>query len=160
MSPRYRVTLTEKERTLLLALTRRRRTKAKEFVCARVLLLCNTESTDSKLSMAHIAQVLGISTRTIEHIKRSFAEYGLKATLEKATRRQTPRTKSFNVHFGIELQRIIYTQRPPSGYKHWSYRLLASEVVKRGLAPSISHMTIRRFVKDAGIDLREPRKYH
>lgn len=41
MPPRYRVTLTEQERSELDALTKRGKISAKKFVHARALLLCD-----------------------------------------------------------------------------------------------------------------------
>ena len=36
---------------------------------------------------------------------------------------------------------------PPEGHEHWTLRLLAGKVVELGLAPSLSHETVRLHLK-------------
>ena len=36
---------------------------------------------------------------------------------------------------------------PPEGHEHWTLRLLAGQVVELGLAPSLSHETVRLHLK-------------
>jgi hypothetical protein len=50
---------------------------------------------------------------------------------------------------GEQEARIIATRLgpPPSGYGHWSLRLLAERVVEPGIVPAISHETVRKLIK-------------
>ncbi len=79
MVPRYRVTLTEAERSDLEALTRSGKSSAKKFSIARALLLCDAGSQGPKWTVADVAEALGVTPRTIEHIKKRFVEEGLEA---------------------------------------------------------------------------------
>ena len=76
MAPRYRVTLTETERTELAALTKTAKTNARKFVNARALLLCDTAGDTPAWPVARVAEALGVTTRTIKHLKRRFVEEG------------------------------------------------------------------------------------
>ena len=69
MSPRYRVTLTPEEREELETLTKRGKTQAKRFVQARALLLCDAGEHGPSWKVEDVAEALGITSRTIEHLK-------------------------------------------------------------------------------------------
>ena len=77
MSPRYRVTLTQGEREELETLTKRGKTHAKRFVQARALLLCDAGDNGPAWKVEDVAEALGITSRTIEHLKKRFVESGL-----------------------------------------------------------------------------------
>ena len=78
MSPRYRVTLTGQERDDLEALTKRGKTHARRFIHARALLLCDAGPHGPAWTVPDVAEALGITSRTIEHLKKRFVEDGLK----------------------------------------------------------------------------------
>jgi hypothetical protein len=82
MSPRYRVTLSEQERIELEKLTKRGKTHARRFIHARALLLSDAGANGPSWSVADTAEALGVSSRTIEHLKKRFVEEGLEAALE------------------------------------------------------------------------------
>jgi hypothetical protein len=81
MANRYKVTLTQSERTELTQLTRCGKTPAAKFLHARALLLCDAGEHGDPWKVADVAAALGISSRTVEHIKQSFVEEGLEAAL-------------------------------------------------------------------------------
>src|SRR4030067_807945 len=80
MKPRYRVTLTEQERQELEIL-KTRRTSAKRFLYARALLLCDAGPQGPAWTVADVAEAMGVTPRTIEHLKKRFVEEGLAAAL-------------------------------------------------------------------------------
>ena len=82
MKPRYRVTLTEQERQELEAL-KTGRTSAKQFLYARALLLCDAGPQGPAWTVADVAAALGVTPRTIEHLKKRFVEEGLAAALKR-----------------------------------------------------------------------------
>src|SRR5664280_1149201 len=81
MAPRYKVTLTEEERRRLETLTHGGKTAASKFIHARALLLCDAGEHGSPWKVAEVAEALGVSTRTIEHLKARFVEEGIEAAL-------------------------------------------------------------------------------
>lgn len=103
MSPRYRVTLTEQERTELEALTRRGKTHARRFVHARALLLCDAGAHGPAWAVADVAAALGVTSRTIEHLKKRFVEERLEAALERKPREKPPREVMFDGAFEARL---------------------------------------------------------
>jgi len=86
MKPRYRVTLTPQEREELEALTRTAKTNARQFLYARALLLCDAGPQRHAWSVADTSEAMGVTPRTVEHLKKRFVEEGLAAALERKKR--------------------------------------------------------------------------
>jgi transposase len=152
MSPRYRVTLTQQEREELEALTRRGKTHARKFIHARALLLCDAGDDGPAWNVADVAKALGVTSRTIEHLKRRFVEDGLEAALERKPREKPPREVTFDGAFEARLIAMACSD-VPEGHQRWTVRLLADKVVELNIAPSVSHMTVQRVLKKTNLDL-------
>jgi len=152
MSPRYRVTLTENERKELEALTRRGKTHARRVIRARALLLCDAGPNGTVWKVSDVAEALGISSRTIEHLKKRFVEDGLDVALERKPREKPPREVVFDGAFEARLLALACSEAP-EGYQRWTVRLLADKVVEVNIAPSVSHMTIQRVLKKMNLNL-------
>lgn len=152
MSPRYRVTLTKAERQDIEALTRNGKTGAKKFIHARALLLCDAGSDGSAWTVADTAEALGVTSRTIEHLKKRFVEEGLEAALERKPRVKPPRDVVFDGAFEARLIALACSDAP-KGYQRWTVRLLADKAVELEFAPSVSHMTVQRVLKKTNLSL-------
>ena len=152
MPPRYRVTLTEQERRDLEALTRRGKTGAKKFVHARALLLCDAGPDGPAWAVADVAEALGVTSRTLEHLKRRFVEEGLDAALERKPREKPPREVIFDGAFEARLIALACSDAP-EGYQRWTVRLLADKAVELNFATSVSHMTVQRVLKKTNLNL-------
>jgi transposase len=152
MSPRYRVTLTQQERKELEALTRRGKTHARRFIHARALLLCDAGDDGPAWNVADVAKALGVTSRTIEHLKKRFVEDGLEAALERKPREKPPREVTFDGAFEARLIAMACSE-VPEGHQRWTVRLLADKVVELNIAPSVSHMTVQRVLKKTNLDL-------
>jgi transposase len=152
MTPRYRVRLTSSERKELEALTRNGKTPAKKFIHARALLLCDASPNGPAWKVADVAAALGITSRTIEHLKKRFVEEGLGAALVRKPRVRPPRDVIFDGAFEARLIALACSEAPP-GHRRWTVRLLADRVVELDLAPSVSHMTVQRVLKKMNLSL-------
>ncbi len=152
MAPRYRVTLTEPERTQLEALTRNGKTGAKKFVHARALLLCDAGPDGPAWSVADVAEALGVTSRTIEHLKKRFVEEGIDVALERKCREKPPRDVIFDGAFEARLITLACSEAP-EGYDRWTVRLLADKAVELKFASSVSHMTVQRVLKKTNLSL-------
>lgn len=144
MAPRYRVTLTSEERKNLETLTRKDKTGAKKFISARALLLCNAGLDGPAWTVAAVAEALGITTRTIEHLKKRFVEDGMEAALTRKERENLPRDVTFDGSFEARLIALECSEAP-EGRGRWTVRLLADKAIELNLAPSVSHMTVHRI---------------
>ena len=83
MAPRYKITLTKKERKKLETMTRNGKIPAKKFLYARALLLSDAGEHGDPWKVADVAEALGVTNRTIEHLKQRFVEEGLEMALTR-----------------------------------------------------------------------------
>jgi transposase len=152
MSPRYRVTLTKEERKELEAMTHRGKTHARKFIHARALLLCDAGDNGPAWNVSDVAEALGVSSRSIEHLKKRFVEDGFDAALERKAREKPPREIIFDGAFEARLIAMACSDAP-EGRRRWTVRLLADKAVELGIANSVSHMTVQRVLKKTNLSL-------
>jgi len=152
MSPRYRVTLTAVERNELEALTRREKISARVFIHARALLLCDAGPDGPAWKVSDAAAALGVTSRTIEHVKQRFVEEGLEAALKRKPTDKPPRDLKFDGAFETKLIALACSDAP-EGQSRWTVRLLADKAVELNFAESVSHMSVQRILKKTNLSL-------
>jgi transposase len=152
MLPRYRVTLTKEERGTLEAMTRRGKTQARKIIYARALLLCDDGADGPAWNVTNVAKALGVTSRTIAHLKKRFVEDGLEAALERKTRGKPSRVVVFDDTFEARLIALACSSAP-EGHKRWTVRLLADKAVELKYAEFVSHMTVQRVLKKSNLSL-------
>jgi transposase len=151
MALRYKVTLTEEERIQLEALTRNGKTAASKFIHARALLLCDAGAHGSPWKVAEVAEALGITARTVEHLKERFVEEGIEAALERKVSTKPPKL-DFDGAFDARLTALACSPAP-EGRARWTVRLLAEKVVELKIKPKISAMSVQRSLKKTNLSL-------
>jgi hypothetical protein len=151
MKPRYRVTLTEQERQELGAL-KTGKTSAKRFLYARALLLCDAGAHGPGWTTADVAEAMGVTSRTVEHLKQRFVEEGLSAALKRKQPEKPAREVTFDGAFEARLIALACSEIP-EGRRRWTIRLLAEKAVELKLAPRVSHMTVQRTLKKTNLSL-------
>jgi len=151
MTPRYKVTLTKKEREELEILTRKGKGKARKFIYSRALLLCDAGEYGPSWKVADVAQALGVTSRSIEHLKQRFVEEGLEFALERKEHSRT-RTVIFDGDFQARLTALACSPAP-EGRARWTIRLLADKVVELKIVPHVSTMSIQRALKKTSLSL-------
>jgi transposase len=149
--PRYKVTLTEDERCRLEALTRSGKTMAPKYVHARALLLCDAGPLGKSWKVSEVAEALGVTARTVEHLKERFVENGLDAALERRHRDKPPKL-TFDGRFNARLTALACSPAP-KGRARWTVRLLAEKIVELKIAPKISVMSVHRALKKTNLSL-------
>lgn len=143
---KYKVTLTEPERRELEQITTRGRHSSQKMLNALILLKCDEgRFQDRKLTNQAIADVLPVSLKKIDRVKRRFVEEGLEAALEK---RKAERTHTRKADGDFEAHLVALScGRPPKGHSRWSLRLLADRMVELEYVEAVSHETVRRVLK-------------
>ena len=152
MSPRYRVTLTKDERNELEALTKKGKIEARRYKHARALLLCDAGPEGPRWKVADIADALGVTSRSIEHLKKRFVEEGLETALERKPLEKPPREIIFDGAFEARLVALACSEAP-EGHNRWTVRLLAEKAVELRFADKVSHMTVQRALKKMNFSL-------
>lgn len=143
---RYKVTLTEQERRTLEEITTRGRHSSQKVLNALILLGCDEGLfQEKKRTGQQLADVLPVSLRKIDRVKRRFVEEGLEAALAKR-KSERQYVKKADGDFEAHLVALSCSQ-PPEGYARWSLRLLADKMVELEHVDSVSHETVRRVLK-------------
>jgi transposase len=150
--PRYKVTLTRQERSMLEELTRKGKATAFKHKHARALLLCDRgeHGDGNEFTMEEIAKAVGVNTRTIERIKERFVNEGLESATSKKPRKS--RKIIFDGAFSARLTRLACSPAP-EGHARWTLRLLAEKVVELKIAPTVSPQTVYLTLKKTNLSL-------
>ena len=151
MANRYKVTLTQEEREQLTEQTRSGKSTAAKFIYARALLLCDAGKFGDPWTVADVASALGVTSRTVEHLKQRFVEEGLAAALARKKQRK-PREVTFDGEFEARLTALACS-KAPAGHQRWTVRLLADKLVELKIVDAISTMTVHRSLKKMNCSL-------
>lgn len=149
---RYRVCLTKEEREELTALTRKGKHSSKAIINALILLNCDEgEYQANRMKNEKIAQILQITDRKINYVKKCCVEEGVEVALRGRERNRVYDRKA-DGDFGAHIVALCCSD-PPEGYAKWSLRLLANKAVELELIDSVSYETIRRVLKKTNLNL-------
>jgi len=153
MGTQYRVNLTKDETDQLRALCSSGKHSPRTVLCARALLLLDRgKNADSHWKMEDVSAALGMSTRTLSHLKERFVTHGLERALVRKPLEHPSRQTRFDGEFEAKLAEIVSTA-PPAGHSRWTVRLLAEILVEMQVTDSISPMTVQRLLKKMNLSL-------
>ena len=143
---RYTITLTKEERTTLEGFTSRGKISISKYKHALVLLLCDRSNNNETKTVNEIASIVGVSSRTIEHVKKRFVEEGLESALERKPAIKPPREIRFDGAFEARMLALACSETP-KGHCRWTVRLLADKVVELNFTDSISKSSVQSILK-------------
>jgi len=141
---KYVVTLSREERGELSAITSKGTHPSQKVVNALILLGCDEgEYQTNRSTNAALSQVLNISMRKIDRVKKRFVMHGLDVAL---TKRRPDRIYKRKIDGDFEARLIALScSEPPEGYSRWSLRLLADRAVELQYIDTISHESVRQI---------------
>ena len=136
MNIRYRVELSEAERSELATLLSGGNHAVRKLKRAQILL-----AADVCVSDKEIARTVGVGGSTVYRTKRRFVEGNLEAALSEEPRPGAERKLN-----GKEEALLVATacSKPPAGRARWTLELLAGEMVKLTEHAELSRETVRR----------------
>jgi transposase len=136
MNIRYRVELSETERTEIQTMLSGGRHAARKLKRAQILLASDAGQSDEA-----IAASVAVSASTVGRTKRRFVEGNLERALSEGARPGATRKLS-----GQEEALLVATacSSPPEGRACWTLELLAGEMVRLTHHDSLSRDTVRR----------------
>lgn len=142
----YKVTLLSNERKDLESITRKGAHQAQKVINALILLNCDEgEFNDHRSRGEDMANILRISMRKVDRVKKRFVEEGLEAALG-GRRSQRHYVRKADGEFEAHLVALSCGE-PPKGFARWSLRLLADRAVELEYIDSVSYETVRRVLK-------------
>lgn len=149
---KYRVTLTNEEREELSSTSKKGKHRSQKVLNALILLNSDEGEYQTKRSKNEdISNILQISMRKIDRIKKRFVEEGLEIAIN-GTKGQRVYAKKADGDFEAHLVALSCSE-PPEGFARWSLRLLADKVVELNYVDNISHESIRRVLKKTKLNL-------
>src|SRR6202521_4926183 len=148
MNVRYRVDLSQIERTALRALLSGGKHASRRLKRAQILLAADAGASDEE-----IARSVGVGGSTVYRTKRRFVEGNLERALS-----EEPRPGAERKLTGREEALLVATAcaSPPEGCARWTLELLAGAMVNLTEHKSLSHETVRRRLAEN--DLKPWRK--
>ena len=152
MAQRYKVTLTREERAMLEAISTKGKRAARTVLHARALILLDAGEYGPKWVVAKVAEALGTTPRSLEHLKKRFVEEGLSAAIERKKRVTPPREIQFGGEFEAKLLAVACSDAP-EGRERWTIRLLAEKMVELKIVLSVSPMTVCNTLKKMKLSL-------
>lgn len=151
MNKKYRVTLTDDERSQLQTLITTGKTAAQTQTHARILLKADQSAAGPGWSDQDISNALEVSIPTIERVRRTLVLEGLEAALQRRPA-TSPRRRTLDGAQEAHLVALVCSP-PPTGYDRWTLRLLADHMVERKHVDSIANETIRQTLKKTNFSL-------
>ncbi len=145
MPKKYIVQLKNEERQQLLELTQKGQAAAQTITHARILLRADCAEERAGWTDEAIAEALDTSIATVERVRKTHVEQGLKHALERKMRRRhrSPRLDGTQEAHLIALA----CSEPPTGHAHWTLRLLASKMIELEQLATLSPDTVHRTLK-------------
>jgi len=145
MLPKYMVTLTDDERSLLRQMISNGSEKARKLTHARILLKADVSEGGPGWLDEQISTALEVSLATIHRTRRAFVEEGLEAALNRRPQ-QRHRARRLDGEQEAHLIALMCSE-PPEGQARWTLRLLAGKMVELAYVDSVSHETVRQVLK-------------
>lgn len=142
---KYKVTLTKEEIDELQSMTQKGKRSARVLKNALILLNVDEGEYGPGKTDQDVAEVLQVTTRTLENIRKRFVEEGFEAALGSK-----PRRRGYDRKMDGEAEAHLIAlscSEPPEGFSRWSLRLLADKMVALDYVESLSHETVRRVLK-------------
>ncbi len=136
---KYIVTLTSEERQELLELTRTGELSVRKMKRAQILLKADENWKDREIMAA-----LNTSRPTVERTRKRYVEGGLEKGLNEDLRPGA--RKKLDGRAEAHLIALACSDGPDDSDR-WALRALANELVELGLVDSISHETVRQYLK-------------
>jgi hypothetical protein len=146
MTTKYSVMLSPDERAWLEEITHKGKHSSSKVLQARALLLCDISEYGAAWPAHKIAEALGISSGTINNLKKCVVIGGLTSAFERKQRETPPREVRYDGTFDAHVVALACSE-PPKGYQRWTVRLLATKIVELQIVPEASHMSVHRALK-------------
>lgn len=138
----YRLYLTEDERETLELWVKKGKSSAKKVQYAQIIL--NSDENVGRKSSTILSEILGVSVKTVERVRRSFCEEGLRMFEPKM--RKTRSDKKIDGRVEAHLA-MLMCQSPPDGKPKWELKMLSERLIELEVVEHISTTMVGRLIK-------------
>ena len=149
----YRLYLTAEERQTLVGWQKKYKSESPKL--QKILILLNSDEHVYRRPAPELAAVLGVSTKTIERVRRQFCEEGMHMFEPKV--RKTRSDKKIDGRVEAHLAALLCQSRPGEAPR-WQLRQLADRLVELQVVDHISTTMVARLLKKTNSSrFRDPR---
>lgn len=138
----YRLHLTPEERLILESWIKKGKHSTKKVQQAQILL--NSDENVERKSSTILRDILGISVKTIERVRRQFCEEGMDIFILKP--RKTRSDKKIDGRVEAHLTTLL-CQSPPNDKPKWELKMLSDRLIELNVVEHISVTMVRRVLK-------------
>ena len=138
----YRLHLTPEERLILESWIKKGKHSTKKVQQAQILL--NSDENVERKSSTILKDILGISVKTIERVRRQFCEEGMEIFILKP--RKTRSDKKIDGRVEAHLTTLL-CQSPPHDKPKWELKMLSDRLIELNVVEHISVTMVRRVLK-------------
>ncbi|MGI4735816.1 MAG: helix-turn-helix domain-containing protein [Janthinobacterium lividum] len=144
----HRLHLTAEERQTLEGWQKKYKKQSPKL--RQIQIVLNSDEATGRRAAGELAPVLGVSTRTIERVRRQFCQQGLGMFEVKV--RKTRSDKKLDGRVEAHLTALL-CQSPPDEEPRWKLQLLADRLVSLQVVEHISTTMVRRLLKKTNSSL-------
>src|SRR5207237_9022103 len=140
------IELTQEQRERLSEVISTGKAAARTIQHAQVLLKIDSGKDGSSWSDRQVKEAYGASASTIWRIRQRFLAHGMKDALDRRPQPERPEKRKVTGEQEAQLITLVCTE-PPTGYSHWSIRLLRTDVLDLPLVEDVGREMIRLVFK-------------
>jgi len=149
---KYRIKLSPDERIALEEVRDKGSHKASKFKRALVFLLADESEDGPAQKDREIAKATGLTTVSIERLRKRCCEVGPLGGLDPKPRETPPREIKITGEVEARITQLACSD-PPEGRVRWTLHLLAQRLVEIEVIDSISHNSVGLVLKKANLNL-------
>lgn len=138
----YRLYLSSSERLTLESWVKKGKHSTKKVQSAQILL--NSDEHVERKSATVLKDIIGVSVKTIERVRRQFCEEGMEMFTPKP--RKTRSDKKLDGRVEAHLSAIL-CQSPPGDKPRWELQMLSDRLVELNVVERISVTSVRKLLK-------------
>lgn len=138
----YRLYLTEDERETLELWVKKGKSSAKKVQSAQIIL--NSDENVERKSSTILSEILGVSVKMVERVRKRFCEEGLGMFEPKV--RKVRSDKKIDGRTEAHLA-MLMCQSPPDGKPRWEMKMLSEKLIELEVVEHISTTMVRRLIK-------------
>jgi hypothetical protein len=151
MNQKYRVKLSEAERSQLKQLITSGTAPARKLRRAQILLKSDSSTDGANWNYQAICKAFDVSNVTVSKVRRVYIEGGVDTVLN---RKKPDRIYEHRLDGENEAHLIaLVCSETPSGRDRWTLRLLRDRLIQLGYVENISPETIRTTLKKTNLSL-------
>ena len=139
----YRLYLTPDERETLELWVKKGKSSAKKVQSAQIIL--NSDENVGRKSSTVLSEILGVSVKTIERVRRNFCEQGLGMFEPKVRQRRSDKKIDGRVEAHLT---TLMCQSPPDGKPKWELKMLSDRLIELKVVEHISTTMVARLLKE------------